>query len=321
MGVGTALLVAKFMAWKITASQVVFSDAAESIVNVAASTAALTAVWVSSMPADENHPYGHGKVEFITGGFEGGMIAFAAIVIVYGSVIALIDGTRPHELGIGMAVVGGAGVGNLLLGRYLVRTGRTHKSPALVADGKHVLSDVWTSAGAILGLAAVHFTGVWWLDPLVAILFALVLLRTGAALVREAARGLMDEFDPTVVDEVARAMERARVPGIIEIHDFKAIDVGGHHHVDCHVVVPEFWSVERAHGVMDAFEAQVMAASVRGGEVQFHVDPCERAYCRGCDLTDCDVRIEPFVERRRISPDAVTRGPAPGTSDSVHDDR
>ncbi len=316
---GTAILAAKFMAWRATASQVVFSDAMESIVNVAAAGFLIFAVRFAAMPADDDHPYGHGKIEFVTSGFEGGLIAFAALAIVYESIIALVDGSVPVKLDLGMLIVGGAGVANLALGAYLVRTGRTHNSRALIADGEHVISDFWTSAGAVFGLLLVKLTDQVWLDSAVAIVVALVLLRTGVRLVRESARGLLDEQDPELIAELAGALETARIEGVIEVHDLRVIDVGNRIHADLHVVVPEFWTVDQAHSAMDRYEHRVIAEQVRPGELQFHMDPCERLYCRNCDLTDCPVRGDAFEVRRPISADSVVDGPRPA-SGQTHED-
>ena len=320
--VGATLLSAKFWAWHVTGSQTVFSDAMESIVNVVAASVALGAMVFASRPRDESHPYGHGKIEFMTGGFEGGLIAFAAIVIIYESVVALlhIDTYRPRQLETGIWVVGGAGAVNAALGVYLVRVGRGCGSLGLIADGKHVLSDSWTSAGAVVGLLLVQFTGMVWIDPCAAILVAVQLLFTGAKLVREAARGLLDETDLEVVADIAGALEKARVPGVIEVHDLRAINVGGFHHVDLHVVVPEFWSVEHAHREMDAYECRTHELRSRPGELQFHVDPCERAYCARCDVQACSVRNAAFAGRQTITPQTVVRGPDPAPEGEVHDD-
>ncbi len=318
---GSVILCAKFFAWRITGSQVVFSDAMESIVNVVAAAFMLFAVVLASRPADDSHPYGHGKIEFITGGFEGGLIAFAAIAIVYQAVQALLAGSSPQRLDIGMAIVGGAGLANLALGAYLVRVGRAHDSPALVADGRHVLSDFWTSAGAVVGLLAVWLTDIAWIDAVVAIVVALALLRTGWGLIRESARALMDEADVVVVERVAEALERARVPGIIEIHDLKAINLANFHHVDLHAVVPEFWTVQHGHDELDAFQARMLLHYTKAGELQFHMDPCERAYCASCDVSDCAVRAEPFTARRPFSAASVAGGPRPPAgSDAIHED-
>lgn len=319
LGIGVLLLGAKFVAWGLTDSQTVFSDAMESIVNVAAAATMLAAIRFAARPADESHPYGHGKIEFLIAGFEGGLIAFAGIAIVYEAVAALVEGSVPRELDLGIAIVGGAGVVNLLLGLFLVRTGRRNGSPALEADGRHVISDFQTSAGAVAGLLLVRVTGVAWIDPATAILVATSLFWTGAKLMRQAARGLLDESDPDVIDDLAAALEAAREPGIIEIHDLRAINVGDRRHVDLHVVVPEFLTVDEAHTAMDRYEARVRGAGSRA-ELQYHVDPCERAYCTRCDVTECAVRAAPFTERTPFSGTSVVRGPSPASARAVHED-
>lgn len=318
--VGLALLVAKFAAWLVTDSQAVFSDAAESIVNVVAAFAMLFAVRFSSRPADEDHPYGHGKIEFITSGSEGAAIAIAALLIIVESALALAAGRTPHHLDVGLAVVAGAGLVNCALGAYLLRVGRRVGSAALVADGHHVLSDFWTSLGAVVGLVLVKLTGLTWIDPVVAIVVAGQLLLTGYRLLRSAARGLLDETDPVVVGDIASALERSREPGVIEVHDLRAINVGGYHHVDLHVVVPEFWPVEKAHREMDEYELRVQTLRERQGELQFHVDPCERAYCSRCDLPECPVRRAVFAGRRPFTAETVVRGPDPTETAKVHAD-
>jgi cation diffusion facilitator family transporter len=307
--VGIVLLASKFYAWRLTDSQTVFSDAMESIVNVAAAAIALFAISFAARPADDDHPYGHGKIEFVTAGFEGGLIAFAGLTIVYEAISALIVGHEPKKLDFGIGIVAAAGVANLLLGLFLLRTGRRHRSPALQADGHHVISDFWTSAGAVVGLVLVRLTGLAWIDATTAVLFALLLFWTGGKMLRQAARGLLDETDPGVIDEIAAALEAARTPGIIEVHDLRAINVGDRRHVDLHAVVPEFWTVDRSHAEMDAYELRVREAHPPRVELQFHVDPCERTYCARCDLADCAVRTAPFRERRPITGESVVRGP------------
>jgi cation diffusion facilitator family transporter len=320
LGVGTLLLAAKFVAWLLTDSSTVLSDAMESIVNVVAAFAMFFAVRFSSQPADEDHPYGHGKIEFITSGSEGGAIAIAALLIIAESVRALVTGAKPHDIDVGVWIVGLAGAANCGLGLHLIRVGKREGSAALVGDGHHVLSDFWTSAGAVVGLLLVLATGLTWIDPVVAILVSVKLLVTGWSLLRSAARGLLDETDPEVVADLAAALEKARRPGVIEVHDLRAINVGGFRHVDLHVVVPEFWPVERAHREMDEYHVRAQSLHSRPGELQFHVDPCERAYCRGCDYAECAVRVHAFEARRAFTADSVVRGPAPAEAKAVHAD-
>jgi len=310
---GSLLLVVKFLAWNLTDSAAVFSDAMESIVNVVAAVFALGAIAFAARPADANHPYGHGKMEFFTAVFEGGLVAFAAVTILYEGIHSLIHGVELRELSTGLLMILGAGVGNAILGWYLVRAGRRTHSPALVADGKHVLSDFWTSAGVVVGLLLVKLTGVLWIDPVVAILVGGLLCVAGVKLVRQAAGGLLDEEDPELLEELASLFARMPQQGAIEIHETRAIRSGSFAHVDAHVVVPEFWTVEQGHDAAEAMERWVLANWSRDGELFFHLDPCRRTYCSRCPLADCPVRAAPFEAKPPVTRESIVGPPwAPG---------
>lgn len=312
--VGTLLLGAKFLAYRLTGSTAVLSDALESIVNVIAATFALGGLVFAGRPADRNHPYGHGKIEFFTAGFEGGLIAFAAVMILWEALQGLLHGVTVRNLDLGLLIVVGAGVANLLLGLYLVRTGRRTSSLTLVADGRHVLSDAWTSAGIVVGLLLVRFTGLAWLDPVVAALVAINLLVTGVKLVRHAAGGLLDEEDSELLPPLVAALDRRLTGGAIGIHNLRAIRSGRFRHVEAHIVVPEFWPVDRAHDVTEALAEDVVAELKLDGRILFHADPCRRTWCASCDLADCPVRRSPFAVRRPLSVDEAVR-PEPGPRD------
>ncbi len=295
--VAGGLLWAKFYAYQITGSTAVLSDALESIVNVIAALFALGSLAFAGRPADRNHPYGHGKIEFFAAVFEGGMIAFAAILILYTAGKGFVRPTELRQLDVGLAITFGAGLVNAGLAWFLMRTGRQTQSLTLVADGKHVLSDFWTSVGVVVGLLLVKITGIIWLDPLVAGIVGLNLAWTGLRLVRHAAGGLLDEEDTTLLGRLIEALDAYRMPGIIRIHHLRAIRAGRFTHVDAHLVVPEFWSVDRAHTLAEAFENRAMTSCGIEGEIVFHIDPCHRAYCAQCDVLDCPVRLAPFVAR------------------------
>ena len=305
--VGTGLLFVKFEAYRRTGSAAVLSDALESIVNVVAALFGIGSIVFAGRPADRNHPYGHGKIEFFSAAFEGGLIAFAAILIVYEAIQAFLEGPELRQLDLGLAIVLGAGVVNALLGIVLVRTGRKYSSMTLVADGKHVLSDWWTSAGIVVGLALVRVTGLQVLDPLVACLVAAQLFWTGFHLVREAARGLLDEEDPELLARLVAELGPRIGAGVIHLHHLRARRAGRFHHVDAHLVVPEFWPVERAHAVSDELAASVIRALGVEGELVFHTDPCRRAYCRECDVAECSVRVEPFAARPALTLEEAVR--------------
>jgi cation diffusion facilitator family transporter len=299
--VGVMILVAKYQAYRMTGSTAILSDALESIVNVVTAVFALGSIAFAAQPADRNHPYGHGKIEFFSAAFEGGLIAFAAVLIIYEVVRAFLYGVNVRALDTGLVVVLGAGFANLALGWYLVRVGRASRSLVLIADGQHVLADFWTSVGIVVGLLLVRFTGLWWLDPVIAALVALNLMWTGFRLVRHAAGGLLDEEDTPLLSRLLAVLGNRMGQGVIRVHHLRAIRAGRFHHVDAHLVVPEFWSVDRAHELAESLAERVIGELGVEGELVFHTDPCHRAYCAMCDLDDCVVRREPFRGRPALT--------------------
>ncbi len=305
--IGSALLVAKYFAYRLTGSTAILSDAMESIVNVVAAMFAIGGLVFAGRPADRNHPYGHGKVEFFSAAFEGGLIAFAAVMIVYQAGVSLLYGVEIRQLDLGVAITAGAGFVNLALGAFLMRTGRRSNSLTLVADGQHVLSDFWTSVGVVIGLLLVRVTGVLFLDPLVAAIVGVNLAWTGLRLVRHAAGGLLDEEDTELLHKLLAALNASMVPGIIRVHNLRAIRSGRFSHIDAHLVVPEFWTVEAAHDASDTFERQVIASCGIEGEIVFHTDPCRRLYCARCDIPSCPIRVEPFRSRPALTVEEIVQ--------------
>ena len=306
-----AFFAIKFAGYLLTGSTAVLSDALESIVNVVAAVFVLATITFATRPADSNHPYGHGKAEFLSSAFEGGLIAFAAILIVYQAVEALWFGVALRDLDAGIGLMMLAGLGNAALGIHLRRVGRATRSPALEADGMHVLTDVWTTVGVIGGLALVRITGFETIDPLVAIGVGVHLGFVGARLVREAVGALLDETDPRLLERLGTAIAQSRVPGVIAVHRLRAIRSGGAVHVDAHVVVPCFWQVSDAHEVALRLEEDVVGAIPDEGEIAFHVDPCRQAYCPTCPVEPCPVRRHPFVARPTPTLDELTGDPPP----------
>ena len=308
----------KISAYKITGSTAVLSDALESIVNVVASIVALFVVRYAAQPADNEHPYGHGKAESFSSAFEGGMIFFAAIMIIWESAQALITHTPTQKLEMGLLVVGVAALMNLVLGLYLLRIGKTHHSEALRASGAHVLSDVYTTVGVMVGLGLVMVTGLQWLDPLIAIAVGLQLAYAGFKIVRGSMGVLMDEQDEDILSDFALALEKNRIPGIIDLHNLRIIRSGHFHHVDAHLVVPEYWNIAHVHEVTHDFERQVVQSYNFDGEIAFHLDPCKKSYCVTCHVTDCPMRERPFEEARPFTVKSLTDGPRP-TNQGAYD--
>ena len=297
LGMGIAIMALKFLSYHFTGSTAILSDALESVVNVVAAAFALWAVRAADEPPDAEHPYGHGKLEFVTAVFEGGLVSFAALMIGYEAITALIQGAHSPDLGNGFYLVIFAGSLNGALGAILVMIGRRTHSAALEADGKHVLTDFATTIGIIVGLVLVKLTGWAFLDPVIALVMAVLLLFTGIPLVKSAMNGLIDAADPRLLEKILASFERHRRPGIIRLHHIRAMRNGRRIHVDGHLVVPEFWTMEKAHEETEAFDNAVVSEAFLEGEMEFHLDPCRRAYCRICDLGDCPVRQEAFAYR------------------------
>ena len=288
--VAAVLLGTKMMAYRLTGSAAILSDALESIVNVAAAAMALFSVWYGSQPADADHPYGHGKVEDFSVGVEGALIVLAALGIFWSAVPRFFAPRQLESIGMGSLLIGLATVVNLLLGLYLIRAGREHHSKALVADGRHVLTDVVSSVGAVGALIAVLVTGWLWLDPFIACLIAVHILVAGFKLVRESVGRLMDEADAGALDDLAVHLEQTRRGHWIDVHELRAWWSGDTLHVDAHLVLPRFWSIERAHAAGDELEAEVGTAIGARSGVVIHLDPCSDSFCAGCRVEQCEIR-------------------------------
>ncbi|KYG69268.1 cation transporter [Bdellovibrio bacteriovorus] len=308
----------KMGAYRITGSTAVLSDALESIVNVVASLVALYVVRFAAQPADHEHPYGHGKAESFSSAFEGGLIFFAALMIIYESIKALIYHEPTQQLEIGLLVVAVAALLNLGLGLYLKHIGKTHHSDALKASGAHVISDVLTTAGVMVGLGLVLLTDLQWIDPVVAILVGLQLAYSGYKIVRESLGILMDEQDEEILEDLTDVLAKCREPGVIDIHHLRIIRSGRFHHVDAHMVIPEYWDIVKAHDLIHRYESCVVAAYKFDGELAFHLDPCKKSYCRACDVLTCPIRQQPYESLRPFTVKSLTDGPRP-TNQGAYD--
>jgi len=305
--VGLLLLGVKYVAYVATGSAAILSDALESITNVVGAGFALSGLLFARRPPDEGHPYGHGKIEYMSAVFEGGLISFAAVLVVWFSVQELIFGAQLEKIDLGLLLTVAAGLVNAALGVYLLRAGEKAGSVTLIADGRHVLADFKTSLGIVVGLVLVRITGATIFDPLAALAVGLNLAWTGARLVRHGAGGLLDEEDTALLARIVAAFDASSFPGIIRVHRLRAIRSGSITHADAHLIVPEYWTVETAHDALTAFEAAVLAAGEVDGEIAFHIDPCRRELCGVCDVADCPVRRFPFEGRPPLTVEEARR--------------
>ncbi len=303
---GFILLCFKFYAYHITSSQSIFSDALESIVNVVAGVITVGVIIVAAKPADEDHPYGHGKIESIASTFEGGAILLAGILIVIQAVQVFFHGSQINQIDSGLLIVVGAGAINGALGIYLYTRGKRFHSEALKSSGMHLLTDTMTSIGVVVGLLLVKYTGMSWIDPIVAALFGGMLVFTGAKVLVRSGNILVDAHDVETMQVIAKLFHKHYRPGVIQIHFTRVIRSGSYHHIDCHMVIPEFWTVLEAHDFSESFEKNILADYPVGGELHIHHDPCRKAFCESCELDRCPIRQNLFKVRRELSFEEIT---------------
>lgn len=281
----------KFVAWHYSGSVGLLSDALESLVNLGAGLAAFASLRWAAMPPDDEHTYGHGKAEYFSSGFEGALIFIAALGICYAALPRLLHPQPLEQPGVGLAISVLASIVNLVVARLLLRIGRQHRSPALIADGRHLMSDVWTTAGIVVAVALVALTGWLVLDALVAIGVAGYLLWTGYHLLGVAGRGLMDHAWPA--DE--RAMLDAVLAGYrqqgIDFHAIRTRTAGSRRFLTLHVLVPGAWSVQRGHDLVEAIEHEI-AERIGPLSVLTHLEPIEDPAAHD------DEQLERVAERR-----------------------
>jgi cation diffusion facilitator family transporter len=276
--VGLAVLALKAVAWQLTGSLALMSDALESLVNLATALAVIVALRVARRPADDNHPYGHHKAEFFSAVLEGVLIVIAALFILREAYAGFLNPRALDAPLMGLAINAGASLINGLWAMILIRNGRRHRSPALVADGRHLMTDVVSSVGVLIGVALAFATGWWWLDPVMALLVALNILWSGWVVIRGSLSGLMDE---AVSDEEMATIRRvisdaASDDAALEAHDLRTRHAGQVTFIDFHLVMPGETTVEAAHDLCDRIEAALMEA-LPDARVTIHVEPEHKA--------------------------------------------
>ena len=274
--VGLVVLGLKYVAFRLTGSIALYSDALESIINVVTALAALMAVRLSAEPADKNHPYGHHKVEYFSAVLEGVLIIIAALAILREAYSGFLNPKAIDAPALGLAINGAATLINAAWAWVLVREGRRRRSPALAADGRHLMTDVVTSAGVIAGLLLVPLTGWYWLDPVLAAFVALNIIWSGWMLMKESIGGLMDEALPEAVLSRVREVIAINAEGAIEAHDLRTRHAGRIVFVDFHLVVEGGMSVTQAHDICDRLE-RALKAEIGEAQVTIHVEPDNKA--------------------------------------------
>ena len=292
--VSTGLVAIKFYAYHLTRSQAVLTDALESIINVFTSGFALYSLYLASLPKDENHPYGHGKVEYLSIGFEGALIFIAGAFILYSATLSML---HPHPVAPpdwGVALLASTAVVNLGVGVLLVRTGKRLRSVALVGDGQHLYIDALTSIVSSGALVLVALTGVVRFDAGAALLLGGFILVNGGLMLRRSVSGLMDETDTAVVAEVIAELQAQRRPPWIDVHNLRVQRYGANLHIDCHIQMPYYFTLDAVHTQLHDIEELIRTRFAVEIEMFVHADPCTFAACSLCLMADCPVRRHPF---------------------------
>lgn len=294
LSVGFLMFAAKIGAYLLTGSAAIFSDAAESIVHILATGMALFSIILSNKPADESHPYGHNKVEYFSAGIEGFLIFAAAVVIIYSAVSDIIKGPELKKLDVGALIIFIAALINLFLGLYIIKIGKQTNSITLVADGKHILTDSYTSAGVIVGVLMVLFTGYEIIDPVFAILVALNILVTGYKLIRESIGGLMNETDKKTLEKLTEILSNNKKDYWIDIHELRYWQSGDRIFLDFHLILPYYFTIQQSHTEENEIEV-IMQKEFNNSQIKIHFDFCVNELCKFCSYEKCEVRAFPHT--------------------------
>lgn len=290
------LFILKVIAWWLTASVAILTDALESTVNVIAGFISLFSLYIASKPRDKEHPYGHGKAEFVSAAVEGSLVAIAGFVIIYEAIDNLIHPHNIKQLDLGILIIGVTAVINYAMGWYAINMGKKNNSLALIASGKHLQSDSYSTLGIIAGIAVLYFTKLNWIDSAVAIGFAFFIIYTGYTIVKSSLAGIMDEADLELLEKLVSRMNESRRENWVDLHNLRIIKFGTIIHIDCHLTVPWFLNVHEAHKEIEAFSTLAKNEFGESVELFVHADGCMDFSCRICSKKDCIERKFPFTK-------------------------
>ena len=295
--VGVLLFIGKIIAWHITNSDAVFSDAMESIVNIIAAFMGLYSLYLAAKPKDHDHPYGHGKVEFITSGVEGALIIFAGIIIMVEAVDSVLHGNELKKIDYGIIIIAATAVINYLMGYISIQKGKKENSAVLISSGKHLQSDTLTTGGVVVSLILVYFTKIFWIDSAVALIFGGYIIYVGYKIIRQSLSGIMDEANLEMLDRLAKFLNENRKPEWIDVHNTRIQQFGSRLHIDAHLTLPYYFELREAHQHMEDMVVLIANNTERKVEFNFHMDDCKPFSCEICSLSNCPVRQHDFTNK------------------------
>lgn len=295
--VGVLLFIGKLIAWKLTNSDAVFSDAMESIVNAISAFLGLYSLYLAAKPRDENHPYGHGKVEFVTSAIEGSLISIAGVLIIYEGTNSLISGKVLSKLDLGIWIIAATAVINYVIGYISIQKGKKDNSIVLIASGRHLQSDTITTLGVVVSLGLVYFTKIVWIDSVVALILGIYIILIGYKIIRKSLSGIMDEADPEMLERLAKFLNENRKPEWIDVHNMKIQQFGSKLHIDAHLTLPWYFELRTAHDEMEEAIKLIAKNTDRSVEFNFHMDDCKPTSCAICQIFECPVRQHVFTKK------------------------
>ncbi len=294
---GVILFAGKLAAWKLTNSDAVFSDAMESIVNVISAFLGLYSLYLAAKPKDENHPYGHGKVEFVTSAIEGSLISIAGVMIIYEGTNSLISGKVLDKLDLGIWIIAATAIVNYIIGYISIQKGKRENSIVLISSGKHLQSDTITTLGVVISLILVRITKLVWIDSIVALSLGIYIIVIGYKIIRKSLSGIMDEADPEMLKRLAGFLNDNRKPEWIDIHNMKIQQFGSRLHIDAHITLPWYFELRTAHDEMEEVIKLIAKNTDRKVEFNFHMDDCKPTSCAICQVDNCPVRQYAFIKK------------------------
>lgn len=295
--VAVILFVLKMSAWYLTQSVAILTDGLESIINIVSGFIGLYSLCLAARPKDRSHPYGHGKIEFLSAGIEGALIFMAGIFIVYKAIESLVQEPALQSLDLGISLILVSAIINYVFGWWAVSTGKRNNSIALQGSGKHLQSDTYTTIGIIGGLVLIRFTDIYWIDGASAIFFAFLIMYSGYKILRQAIAGIMDESDYELLEDIVEYLEENRNPNWIDIHNLRITKYGSILQIDCHLTVPWYFTVREGHDENDKLENLLKSKFGERVEIIIHTDSCQEFSCKLCSINQCEVRKQPFEQR------------------------
>jgi cation diffusion facilitator family transporter len=299
--VGITLLIIKFTAYFLTNSNAILTDAFESIVNVFASFIGLFSLTISSTPKDKNHPYGHGKIEFISGLAEGLMLLIAAFLIIATAIYGFFVPNVLEKLDLGLGLIIISGIVNYIIGEMAERQGKKTDSMTLIAGGKHLKADAYTTLGLVIGLILIMVSGLVWIDNVVALAFGVLILFSSWKILRKSVAGIMDEADFESLEKLAHGLESNRIPEWVDIHNLRLVKYGPDPHIDCHLTIPYYRDLKFANKQILKLNEIVNETMGIDSEMFVHVDPCVSNQCSICEVQDCNFRKNAFNKKIKWS--------------------